>query len=210
LSERPEDVAWIYRVDIQGGGAAGAMVKNQAVKVMGVDGKENHQIAVKLKHIDEILNVLAAVAPQATFGYSVELRREYKRDPRSLVNPMATAGAVASAQLPPPPATKVYHPRLVALVMLVGGAAVLGFMIAIGAMETAGRGSNRAIFLAGIAGISIGCGFVQLLWPPPARTDERDQRNWFSRANRAQKVLYCVGGFAGIVVVSTLIASRLG
>lgn len=84
LTQRPDDIAWIYeeRIDSQ---AAGIIVaKTYSLKIQMVDRK-HYVLGVKGHEREEVLRVLAEIAPQATFGYSRELAKQYKRDPRSLI-----------------------------------------------------------------------------------------------------------------------------
>ena len=95
------------------------------------------------------------------------------------------------------------NPRIVALALVVLGAAAVGLIVSLGGMDAGGRTGGRAILLVGIGGIAFGIGLVQLLWPPPVAT-EGDERNWFSRASWPQKIVYCVAGFVGIVAAAVL------
>jgi len=85
--------------------------------------------------------------------------------------------------------------------MIIGGAAAAALVVALDAWDTDDQAGPKAIFLLGIGGIGVGVGLVQLAWPPrPAAPG--DARNAFERAPWPQKVLWVIGGFAGIVAVA--------
>jgi len=106
--------------------------------------------------------------------------------------------------------TLTKNPRLIALGIMALGAAILGFIFAIGGMEAGGRAGGKAILLVGVGGIALGTGLMQLIWPPPPPADARDERNFFKRSSWPQKVFYVFGGFAGIVLAAILQTMALG
>ena len=84
LRDRPHDIAWVYVEQMSSQAAGITVAKQYSVKIQLVDGKGiNLQVAANRR--DDLLELLAQLAPQATFGYSRELARQYKRDPRSLI-----------------------------------------------------------------------------------------------------------------------------
>jgi hypothetical protein len=93
------------------------------------------------------------------------------------------------------------HPRLVALLTVVGGAAVIAILAALGLMNLNGRGSTKVIFLVGMAGIAAGVGLTQLLWPPK-RPAEGDERGGWQLAPWPQKILWIFGGCVGVLGAS--------
>lgn len=84
LRERPGDIAWIYeqQVNSRAGGVTVARAYNIQIRL--VDGK-GHNLSVKGADRDEVMRLLGEIAPAATFGYSRELAKQFRRDPRSLV-----------------------------------------------------------------------------------------------------------------------------
>lgn len=101
------------------------------------------------------------------------------------------------------------NPRAIALAMIVLGAAAVGLLCTL-APEPGSRSGNKAIMILGIGGIAFGVGLVQLLWPPPPPTDERDERNFISRASWPQKILYVFGGIVGVVAAAVALTVTSG
>ncbi len=100
------------------------------------------------------------------------------------------------------------NPRIHALLIIAVGAASAALVLAIGALSASGRTGGKAIMLVGVGGIAIGAGLMELLWPPPPPADDRDQRNFFTRASWPQKTLYVLGGLVGLVAGAIVIASN--
>jgi len=90
------------------------------------------------------------------------------------------------------------HPRLMALVYLMSGGLVVTLIAALGGMDSTGRGSNKIIFLFGMAGIAAGVGLTQLVWPSKVPA-EGDERSGWKRASWPQKILWILGGCVGVV-----------
>jgi len=84
--------------------------------------------------------------------------------------------------------------------MFVAGAAALGVLVAIGGVNMNTRTGTKAIFLFGLAGIAAGVGLTQVLWPPPP--DNGDGRGAFARASWPQKILWVLGGLAGMLAAA--------
>ncbi len=93
------------------------------------------------------------------------------------------------------------HPRLMALLYVVGGGLIVSLIAALGGMNTSGRGSNKIIFLFGMAGIAAGVGLTQLIWPPKVPENDDDRSGW-QRAAWPQKILWILGGCVGVVAAA--------
>lgn len=98
----------------------------------------------------------------------------------------------------------IKNPRLQALAMMAVGAIVVALVLWIGGANAGGRGANKAIIAIGLGGAAVGAGLLELIWPPPPAAAERDERWFFARASWPQKILYSVGGMAGIVAAAIL------
>jgi hypothetical protein len=101
----------------------------------------------------------------------------------------------------------IHNPRIHALGMMTLGAAAAGLVVLLGGMDV---GGNKAIMAVGLASVAFGVGLVELLWPPPPPTDERDDRNFFQRASWPQKICYGLGGLVGITAAAVLQVSVSG
>jgi hypothetical protein len=83
LRDRATEIVWIYEQHIDSQAAGITVARTCNVQLQLVDGK-GYALSVKPRDRDQMMEILAALAPRATFGYSRELARQYKRDPRSL------------------------------------------------------------------------------------------------------------------------------
>lgn len=83
LLDRPDDVVWIYVQEVQGQ-AYGVQMRKHNIKLALADGRTLLTLSVPHKRKDELLELLARLAPRAVFGYSRELAKRYKQDPRAL------------------------------------------------------------------------------------------------------------------------------
>ncbi len=99
---------------------------------------------------------------------------------------------------------QIENPRLQALLMVAFGAVAVGFALWIASTGSSGRGAGKAIIVVGLGGAAVGAGLIQLIWPPPAARGERDERGFLARASWPQKILYSVGGLAGIIAAAIL------
>ncbi len=85
LRDRPRDIVWIYVEEITSRAAGVAVRKYHTIKIALADNKL-FTLAVKAADKDRVLAILADYAPQATFGYSRERQKMFKRSPRSLIS----------------------------------------------------------------------------------------------------------------------------
>lgn len=93
------------------------------------------------------------------------------------------------------------NPRSWALLMLLGGSAVVFVVVSLGGMTMGGRAGGKAILAVGLAGVVAGVGLTQLVWPP-RRAAAGDDRSAWKRAPILQKLLWIAGGLAGVVAAA--------
>jgi len=85
LRERPRDIVWVYVEEIASRAAGVTVKKTHNIKIALADNKL-HTLAVKAADKDRVLAILGEYAPQATFGYSRERQKQYRKSPRSLAS----------------------------------------------------------------------------------------------------------------------------
>ena len=83
LRDKPGEIVWIHAVQMNTQSGGITVQKTYSVRVW--TDKKPYNLNVKAEQKDELLSVLSAIAPQATYGYSKALERQYKTDPGSLV-----------------------------------------------------------------------------------------------------------------------------
>ncbi len=81
LIERPGDILWIYVHEVRS--HSGPIVA-RSYGIRLCTARKALQMGVKARNKDAVLALLAEMAPQATFGYSRDLAKQFKRDPESL------------------------------------------------------------------------------------------------------------------------------
>jgi hypothetical protein len=83
LRDHAAEIVWIYeqQVTSQAGGIALARAHNFRLHLAS---GQCHTLSVAGRDREAMLSLLAEIAPRARFGYSRELARQFKRDPRSL------------------------------------------------------------------------------------------------------------------------------
>jgi len=81
LVQRPGDIVWIYVQEIRS--HSGPIVaRSYGIRIC--TAQKTLTMGVKARNKDAALGLLAEIAPQATFGYSRDLAKQFKRDPESL------------------------------------------------------------------------------------------------------------------------------
>jgi len=83
LRDRPHQIVWIYDQEIESRVAGATVARAHHIHLQLENGK-GLKLSVASPDRDEVLTLLGRLAPRATFGYSRELRKQYKRDPRSV------------------------------------------------------------------------------------------------------------------------------
>ena len=83
LRDRAGEIVWIYEQQINS--TAGGIAVARAYNIrLQLDSGKGYTLSVAGPDRDQVLTILAELAPRATFGYSRELARQYKRNPQSL------------------------------------------------------------------------------------------------------------------------------
>ncbi|MCA9523662.1 MAG: hypothetical protein KC609_21950 [Myxococcales bacterium] len=88
------------------------------------------------------------------------------------------------------------RPRMTALMMMIGGAAVTTLMAWLLSGATSIRG--KALLIVGGGGIVAGIGLTMLIWPPK-QTEPADGASAWDNAPWPQRILWIVGGVAGLI-----------
>ncbi len=83
LRDRGREIVWIYEQQINSQAGAFTVARTYNLHLQLESGK-GYTMSVAGPDRDQTLGLLAEIAPRATFGYSRDLAKQYKRDPRSL------------------------------------------------------------------------------------------------------------------------------
>jgi hypothetical protein len=83
LEQTPQRVVWVYK-KVSSGSAYGVTVARFSFVIFALDNKRRVQVRLPARDADRLLDILQAELTHATFGYSRELERQYKSDPKSL------------------------------------------------------------------------------------------------------------------------------
>jgi len=83
LRDRAGEIVWIYEQQINSQ-VAGATVSRAYNIHLQLESGKGYVLSVASPDRDSVLTLLAQLAPRATFGYSRELKKQYKRDPQSV------------------------------------------------------------------------------------------------------------------------------
>lgn len=85
VERHPERVVWVYK-KVSVGSMYGITIARFSFVIFGLDNKRRVQVRLRARDADRLLNELKAGLAHTTFGYSPELERRYKNNPRELLN----------------------------------------------------------------------------------------------------------------------------
>ena len=83
LRDHAAEIVWIYEQQVSSQAAGITVARAYNLRLQLESGK-GYTMSVAGPDRDPVLSLLSEIAPRARFGYSRELAKQYKRDPRSL------------------------------------------------------------------------------------------------------------------------------
>ena len=92
LRETPERIVWIYTQAMTNRILWIQLSTYYNVHLHLDDGRLIRLQSVPTNYIEEVMDVIEGQAPAATFGYSSQAETSFKKDPKSLINPIDVSG----------------------------------------------------------------------------------------------------------------------